>query len=74
MADTHDVDLDIAGMTCASCAARLERLTPAELHTLQAVWYAAQARGLQTWFARTGTEETVDPAWPLRPDLPAAAA
>ncbi|WP_455357993.1 exonuclease domain-containing protein [Streptomyces sp. SYSU K21746] len=54
-------------------AARLERLTPAELHTLQAVWHAAQARGLQAWFARNGSEEAVDPHWPLRPDLPAAA-
>jgi DNA polymerase-3 subunit epsilon len=54
-------------------ASRLERLSPAELHTLQAVWFAAQARGLQAWFARTGTEEAVDPAWPLRPELPAAA-
>ncbi len=52
-------------------AARLERLSPAELHTLQAVWHAAQARGLQAWFARSGSEEAVDPAWPLRPDLPA---
>lgn len=54
-------------------ATRLARLSPAELHTLQAVWHAAQARGLQAWFARSGTEEAVDPAWPLRPDLPAAA-
>ncbi|MFR9798916.1 3'-5' exonuclease [Streptomyces sp. MS06] len=54
-------------------ASRLERLSPAELHTLQAGWHAAQARGLQAWFARTGAEETVDPAWPLRPVLPAAA-
>ncbi|MCG8969884.1 MULTISPECIES: 3'-5' exonuclease [Streptomyces] len=52
---------------------RLERLSPAELHTLQAVWHAGQARGLQAWFALNGTEEAVDPAWPLRPDLPAAA-
>ncbi|AWW40556.1 DNA polymerase III subunit epsilon [Streptomyces sp. AS58] len=52
---------------------RLARLTPAELHPLQAVWHAAQARGLQAWFARSGSEEAVDPAWPLRPDLPAAA-
>ncbi|OKJ96855.1 DNA polymerase III subunit epsilon [Streptomyces sp. CB03234] len=55
-------------------AARLERLSPAELHTLQAVWHAAQARGLQAWFARNGSEEAVDPAWPLRPEVPAAAA
>ncbi|MFF8832972.1 3'-5' exonuclease [Streptomyces sp. NPDC015131] len=54
-------------------AARLERLSPAELHALQAVWHAAQARGLQAWFARNGSEEAVDPAWPLRPELRAAA-
>ncbi|WP_320774160.1 3'-5' exonuclease [Streptomyces sp. CRN 30] len=52
---------------------RLERLSAAELHTLQAVWHAAQARGLQAWFAASGSEEAVDPAWPLRPDMPAAA-
>ncbi|MFD5449079.1 exonuclease domain-containing protein [Streptomyces sp. NPDC003470] len=52
---------------------RLERLSAAELHTLQAVWHAGQARGLQAWFALNGSEEAVDPAWPLRPDLPAAA-
>ncbi|MFJ2951137.1 exonuclease domain-containing protein [Streptomyces sp. NPDC087226] len=54
-------------------ASRLERLTPGELHALQAVWHAAQARGPQAWFARAGAEEEVDPAWPLRPELPAAA-
>jgi len=54
-------------------AARLERLAPPELHNLQTVWHAAQARGLQAWFARSGSEESVDTAWPLRPDLPAAA-
>lgn len=54
-------------------ATRLERLSPGELHTLQTTWHAAQARGLQAWFARSGTPETVDPAWPLRRDLPAAA-
>lgn len=52
---------------------RLERLSPAELHARQAVWHAAQARGLQAWFARNGTEEACDPAWPLRPAMPAAA-
>lgn len=55
-------------------AGRMERLAPAELHTLQAVWHAAQARGLQAWFARNGSEESVDPAWPVRPGLPAQAA
>ncbi|MGW5476968.1 exonuclease domain-containing protein [Streptomyces sp. NPDC004008] len=54
-------------------ASRLERLTPVELHTLQTGWHAAQARGLQAWFARSGSDEVVDPAWPLRPELPAAA-
>ncbi|MFJ2741047.1 3'-5' exonuclease [Streptomyces sp. NPDC087440] len=55
-------------------SARLERLSPAELHTLQAVWHAAQARGLQAWFARNGSDEAVDPAWPLRPEVRAQAA
>ncbi|MEU4346360.1 3'-5' exonuclease [Streptomyces sp. NPDC023838] len=54
-------------------AARLERLTPAEIHALQTDWHAAQARGLQAWFTRNGTPEAVDPAWPMRPELPAAA-
>jgi DNA polymerase-3 subunit epsilon len=54
-------------------ATRLERLSPAELHTLQSVWHAAQARGLQAWFAKSGSPEAVDPAWPLRPEMPAAA-
>lgn len=54
-------------------SARLDRLSPAEVHSLQAVWHAAQARGLQAWFEKNGTAETVDPAWPLRPELPAAA-
>jgi DNA polymerase-3 subunit epsilon len=65
--------LDVVRAVGRRFAARLERLSPAELHTLQAVWHAAQARGLQAWFARSGTEEAVDPAWPLRPELSAAA-
>ncbi|MDG9718224.1 3'-5' exonuclease [Streptomyces sp. DH24] len=65
--------LDVVRAVGRRFAGRLERLSPAELHTLQAVWHAAQARGLQAWFARSGTEEAVDPAWPLRPSLPAAA-
>ncbi|MEV5007538.1 3'-5' exonuclease [Streptomyces sp. NPDC093064] len=78
--DAHDAGADaLAALEVVRAlgrrfAARLERLTPAELHTLQTGWHAAQARGLQAWFARSGTEETVDPSWPLRPDLPAAAA
>ncbi|WP_411142965.1 exonuclease domain-containing protein [Streptomyces sp. x-80] len=54
-------------------AARLDGLLPAELHTRQAIWHAAQARGLQEWFSRSGTPEAVDPHWPLRPGLSTAA-
>ncbi|MEV0964887.1 MULTISPECIES: 3'-5' exonuclease [unclassified Streptomyces] len=66
--------LDVVRAVGRRFAARLERLSAAELHTLQAVWHAAQARGLQAWFARNGSEESVDPAWPLRPEIPARAA
>ncbi|GGJ00606.1 3'-5' exonuclease [Streptomyces brasiliensis] len=65
--------LDVVRALGRRFATRLERLTPAELHTLQATWHAAQARGLQAWFARSGSEEAVNQDWPLRPDLPAAA-
>ncbi|MFI8231576.1 3'-5' exonuclease [Streptomyces sp. NPDC085900] len=65
--------LDVVRALGRRFAARLERLSPAELHSLQATWHAAQARGLQAWFARSGTDELVDTSWPLRPDLPAAA-
>ena len=77
--DAHDAaadalaSLEVVRAVGRRFAARLERLSAAELHTLQAVWHAAQARGLQAWFARSGTAEAVDPAWPLRPELPAAA-
>ncbi|MER5441933.1 3'-5' exonuclease [Streptomyces sp. NPDC002790] len=79
LAGAHDAaadaqaSLDVVREVGRRFASRLERLSPAELHTLQAVWHAAQARGLQAWFARSGTPEMVDPAWPLRPELPAAA-
>ncbi|MFF3494048.1 3'-5' exonuclease [Streptomyces sp. NPDC002795] len=79
LADAHDAaadaqaSLDLVRQVGRRFASRLERLSPAELHTLQAVWHAAQARGLEAWFARSGTPEAVDPAWPLRPELPAAA-
>ncbi len=65
--------LEVVRAVGARFAARLERLTPAELHALQTVWHAAQARGLQAWFAHSGSPEVVDTAWPLRPDLPTAA-
>ncbi|WP_338694486.1 3'-5' exonuclease [Streptomyces sp. Q6] len=79
LAGAHDAgadaqaSLDVVRAIGRRFATRLERLAPAELHTLQAVWHAAQARGLQAWFARSGTPETVDQSWPLRPELPAAA-
>ncbi|WP_112465684.1 3'-5' exonuclease [Streptomyces triticisoli] len=79
LADAHDAAADaLAALEVVRAlgrrfAARLELLTPAELHALQTGWHAAQARGLQAWFARNGAEEAVDPSWPLRPELPAAA-
>ncbi|MFE7012474.1 3'-5' exonuclease [Streptomyces sp. NPDC057651] len=77
--DAHDAaadaqaSLDVVRAVGRRFASRLERLSPAELHTLQAVWHAAQARGLQAWFARSGNPETVDPAWPMRTELREAA-
>ncbi|MFJ3585650.1 3'-5' exonuclease [Streptomyces sp. NPDC090127] len=77
--DAHDAAadataaLDVVRAVARRFASRLERLSPAELHTLQAVWHAAQARGLQAWFTRNGTPEMVDPAWPLRPEMRTAA-
>ncbi|MFF0012400.1 3'-5' exonuclease [Streptomyces sp. NPDC005374] len=65
--------LDVVRAVGRRFATRLERLAPSELHNLQTVWHAAQARGLQAWFARSGSEESVSTDWPLRPDLPAAA-
>ncbi|MFG2332061.1 3'-5' exonuclease [Streptomyces sp. NPDC048604] len=65
--------LDVVRAVARRFASRLDRLTPAELHIRQAVWHAAQARGLQAWFTRNGTPEAVDPAWPLRPEIAAAA-
>src|SRR5207244_13314268 len=65
--------LDVVRAVGRRFATRLERLSPAELHTLPTTWHAAQARGLQAWFARSGSEETVNTDWPLRPELPAAA-
>ncbi len=54
-------------------AQRLAELTPAELHLRQAVWHAAQARGLQRWFSESGSPEVVDTSWPLRKQLGQAA-
>lgn len=45
---------------------RLSALTLAEVHLRQAVWHAAQARGLEQWFARSGNPSPVETAWPLR--------
>ena len=65
--------LDVVRAVGRRYASRLETLTPAVLHARQTVWYAAQSRGLQAWFALNGSEEACDPAWPLRPAVPAAA-
>ncbi|MDT0545298.1 MULTISPECIES: 3'-5' exonuclease [Streptomyces] len=65
--------LDVVRAVGRRFTSRLGTMTPTELHDRQTVWYAAQARGLQAWFALNGSEETCDPAWPLRPELPAAA-
>ena len=53
---------------------KLDGLASAELHARQAIWHAAQSRGLQAWFARNGSDEQCDPAWPLRPQPPTRAA
>jgi DNA polymerase-3 subunit epsilon len=45
----------------------LGAFSAAELHLRQRTWHAAQARGLQEWFDRSGTPERVDRSWPLRP-------
>ncbi|ARP69308.1 3'-5' exonuclease [Streptomyces pluripotens] len=77
--DAHDAAadalaaLEVVRALSRRFATRLERLSPAELHSLQAGWHAAQARGLQAWFARSGSTEIVSTDWPLRPELPAAA-
>ncbi|GAA3194656.1 3'-5' exonuclease [Streptomyces ramulosus] len=48
-------------------AARLARLRPDELHTLQTTWFEAQLRERQTWFPRGGA---ADCQWPMRPAPP----
>ena len=52
-------------------APQLAGLTPHTLHTLQAVWYAAAARGPAAWLAPCGTAVRADRAWPLRPSAAA---
>ncbi|GGO82493.1 exonuclease domain-containing protein [Wenjunlia tyrosinilytica] len=71
--DAHDAAADAAASLelvraiGRGYAARIGRLSPAQLHARQAMWHAAQARGLQEWFARNGSLERCDPAWPVRP-------
>jgi DNA polymerase-3 subunit epsilon len=57
-------------------ATRLGRLTAAELHRLQGVWHAAQARRRPGWFDRGGelARSRAAQEWPLPPDLPATVA
>ena len=58
--------LELARALGRRFAPRLAGLTPAALHTLQAVWFAAEARGPTAWF--TGeARRTADHIWPLRP-------
>ncbi|MBP0448501.1 3'-5' exonuclease [Kitasatospora sp. RG8] len=59
--------LELVRAIGARYPAALGGLSAAELHLRQAVWHAAQARGLQNWFDRSGTPERVDLSWPLRP-------
>lgn len=66
--------LDLVRAIARRYAARLAHLALPELHARQAVWHAAQSRGLQAWFAANGTPEVCDPAWPLRPEPPTTAA
>ncbi|MEY9948664.1 exonuclease domain-containing protein [Kitasatospora sp. GAS1066B] len=73
LADAHDAGADAwAALQLVRALGRRHRtalgdLTVGELHRRQAVWHAAQARGLQNWFDRSGTPEHVDRSWPLRP-------
>ncbi|MEV4558044.1 exonuclease domain-containing protein [Kitasatospora sp. NPDC049285] len=59
--------LELVRAVAARHAERLGALSPADLHLRQALWHAAQARGLERWFERSGVPEEVDTAWPLRP-------
>jgi DNA polymerase-3 subunit epsilon len=74
LADAHDAAADAAaslGLVRAlgrRFEERIGAMRPEELHTRQTAWHAGQARGLQAYFTRNGTDERVDPAWPLRPE------
>ncbi|MGW6913622.1 exonuclease domain-containing protein [Kitasatospora sp. NPDC054939] len=59
--------MDLVRAIVGRYPAALGAFSPAELHLRQAVWHAAQARGLQNWFDRSGSPERVDCSWPLRP-------
>ncbi|MEU9043384.1 MULTISPECIES: exonuclease domain-containing protein [unclassified Kitasatospora] len=73
LAGAHDAGADATAALAltrrigARYPAALGGLTAAELHLRQGVWHAAQARGLQSWFDRSGVAERVDLSWPLRP-------
>ncbi|SEM57489.1 exonuclease domain-containing protein [Streptacidiphilus jiangxiensis] len=79
LTDAHDAAADAtAALELSRAIGRrhrgaLEGLSAAELHLRQAVWHAAQARGLERWFARSGTPTPVETAWPLRLPLEHAA-
>ncbi len=54
-------------------ASRLERLSPADPHTLQANWYAGAGAGAPGVVRAQRLEEVVSTEWPVRPELSAAA-
>lgn len=58
--------LELARAVGRRFATQLAGLAPAALHTLQAVWFAAEARGAAAWFA-CGARSGTDHMWPLRP-------
>ncbi|MCX5209242.1 exonuclease domain-containing protein [Kitasatospora sp. NBC_00240] len=59
--------MDLVRILAARYPGALGAIGPDDLHLRQRVWHAAQARGLQAWFDRSGTPERVDLSWPLRP-------
>lgn len=58
--------LELARALGRHFAPRLAGLTPAALHTLQAIWFAAGTDGPVAWFTG-GTRRPADHIWPLRP-------
>lgn len=72
VADGARAAIEVVRALGRAFAPRLQRLTPSELHALQADWHAAQVRGGTGRGARDRTPERADTAWPLRPRAAAA--